>query len=238
MQEQYLYLLASLFLFIVWLVLFIWRKDVRKQMLLMSFLFAFAGLIVELAYIKDWWKPLTITNTPIGVEDFIFGFAFGGVASVVYEELFKQRIRKRKETEKTKATKTIHFALFASLLPLIFYTCVYALKLNTFISTILGFGIPTLIIYVKRRDLILDSLASGLIMLILSFIVYSVLEFLSPGWVYSFWFFQNVPPVIILNVPIDDVVWYVMAGAFIAPLYEFWWEAKLVKLRKRKEAAQ
>ena len=43
--------------------------------------------------------PATITNTPVGLESIIAGFVVGGVAAVIYEELFKKRIKFRKSCE-------------------------------------------------------------------------------------------------------------------------------------------
>jgi hypothetical protein len=47
-------------------------------MLIMSLLFGIAGLLVEPVYAHDWWHPLNLTNTSVGIEDFLFGFVVGG----------------------------------------------------------------------------------------------------------------------------------------------------------------
>lgn len=212
-----------------WLVLFLWRKDARKEMLVMSLMFGVAGLLVELTYVQDWWKPLTITNTIVGIEDFIFGFVIGGIAAVIYEEIFKKRIRKRKLKDEKK---DILFFIFALILPILFYSSFYLFKFNTLISSIIGLGIPTLIIYIRRKDLIIDSLASGFLLLIIAVIVYTILEFLTPGWVLAFWYFKDIPNIVILNVPLNDFIWYILAGIFIGPLYEFWQEGRLVNKKR------
>jgi hypothetical protein len=215
-------MLGLLFL-VVWTILFLWRKDVRKEMLGMSIFFGIAGLIVEAIYIQDWWRPLTITGTLIGIEDFLFGFVIGGIAAVIYEEVFKKKLKRTKK--KNTEFKSKYFGL---LLPIIFVVSIYVFNLNTFIASILAFGIPTIIIYITRKDLIKDSLLSGALVLGVSIIVYTILELITPGWVNAFWYFKNVPNIIILNVPIDDFIWYFLAGAFIGPFYEYWQNKKLV----------
>ena len=75
---KYSYLIADLTLLFVWIILFWHRKDVRREMLIVSIIFGFAGLLVEPIYFQDWWHPLTITGTKIGLEDFLFGFWVGG----------------------------------------------------------------------------------------------------------------------------------------------------------------
>jgi len=54
------------------------------------------------------------------------------------------------------------------------------------------------------------------------------LELLTPGWIHAFWIFKNVPDIVIFNLPIDDIIWYFLAGLFIGPLYEYWKEGKLI----------
>ncbi len=90
---QYTYLIGDLILLVLWLVLFLYRKDTRKEMLILSLIFGVIGPFVELVHVLDWWKPLTITSTIPGIEDFLFGFGIGGVASVVYEHLFNKKVK-------------------------------------------------------------------------------------------------------------------------------------------------
>ena len=63
---QYTYLLMGVIFAVLWAILFIWRKDTRKEMLLMSGIFGFAGPIADLLYTIDWWNPLTLSGTRIG----------------------------------------------------------------------------------------------------------------------------------------------------------------------------
>mgnify|MGYP001603403606 CR=1 FL=1 len=74
----YTYIIGSIVSIIIWLALFTIRKDTRKEMIIISIIFGIGGIFSELVYIQDWWRPLTITRTPIGLEDFLFGFAMGG----------------------------------------------------------------------------------------------------------------------------------------------------------------
>ena|SRR3989338_5259915 len=93
-MAYYFYFIWSLIFLAVWLVLFLKRKDLRTEMLLISTWFGSAGLVSEATNIQDWWQPITITRTPVGLEDFIIGFAIGGVAAVIYEEIYKKKLKK------------------------------------------------------------------------------------------------------------------------------------------------
>lgn len=228
---QYAYLILGILLGIIWLALFLYRKDIRREMLIISTAFGIGGILAEHVYLKDWWQPLTITNTPIGIEDFIFGFTTGGIASVIYEVIFKKRVKEKKGLQ-ILSKKHLVDAGIILLLPILFFGSNIYFGLNTLHASFLGYGVPLLIMYVRRKDLIVDSLVSGMSLLVIIFVIYSAVELLSSGWVIHFWTFQNVPPIIFWNVPIDDLMWYVLTGAFIGIMYEFLQESPLFRWRR------
>lgn len=228
MSYQYTYLVLDLFFLAVCLSLFFWRKDVRKEMMWTSLIFGVVGFTTEFVYRHDWWRPLTITKTAVGIEDFLYGAIVGSIAAVIYEEVFKKRIRLRRGG-KDKKVLWRFLATFGGCV-IVFFGSFYLLHLNTFYGSILTclFGIS--IIYASRPDLILDSLFSGLLVSAVAFAVYFAVEKITPGWVDAFWLFKNVPHIIIFNVPIDDIVFYFLFGALLGPLYEYWQEGRLVNI--------
>lgn len=78
MDYTWSYVIGTLVVAVVWIALFFLRKDTRNEMLIMSGIFGLAALIVEPVYLIDWWRPLTIFGTSVGLEDFFFGAAMGG----------------------------------------------------------------------------------------------------------------------------------------------------------------
>lgn len=213
---------------VFWLALFIWKKDIRKEMLIMSIIFAFAGPLADILYTQDWWHPSTLTNTPIGLEAFFVGFMIGGIASVIYEDIFKKKLKIRKVSKTKEVKSNFGFLFILSISAVLFFGTFYLLKFNSLIATIIALLIPTVIIWIKRKDLIIDSLATGVLLVIVASLIYTVLEFLTPGWIYAFWYFKNIPNIIIFSLPLDDIIWYFLAGLFIGPLYEYWQEGRLI----------
>jgi len=222
------YLLMDLGFLIVWLFLFIWRKDARKVMLFISMPLGFMGPFLEYIYVNDWWKPLTITGTLLGIEDFLFAFAIGGISAVIYEELFKKRIRERKMSKRISERSRLTFWITGVLGLVAFYFCYFILGLNTFVTTTTLLIILIVIMYIKRHDLIVDSLVSGFLLLVISSFVYIAVDIITPGWVYQFWHFKFFPKILFLGLPIDDIIFYFLCGAAIAPLYEYWQEGRLI----------
>ena len=228
MEYQYTYFFMALLFFIVWLLLFLWRKDTRKEMLVMSFVLALGGPISDILYTQDWWRPITLTYTRIGPESLIVGFMIGGISAVIYEDFFKKRIKIRKVSKNRKGKENLSLVLILSLLIVLFFGSFYLFKFNSLLATSFAFLIPTFLIWIKRKDLIVDSLFTGVVLVIVACFVYSALEFLTPGWIQAFWYFKNVPNVVFFNLPLDDIIWYFLAGLFIAPLYEFWKEETFI----------
>jgi hypothetical protein len=110
-----------------------------------------------------------------------------------------------------------------------FFIFFYLFKINSFYSSIIIFVFPTLYIWMKRKDLIFDSLASGFFLMLISFLAFIIPELLTPGWVESAWYLENLSGIIILTAPLEDIIWFFLAGAFIGPLYEFSEEGKFTK---------
>ncbi len=78
-MDKYVYFIGAAIVLVFWLVVFLFRKDLRKEMLLMGGLFAFLGPISEYFFFQDYWQPILmfsfkIFNITIAIEDVIFGF--------------------------------------------------------------------------------------------------------------------------------------------------------------------
>ncbi|MDD5192628.1 MAG: lycopene cyclase domain-containing protein [Candidatus Nanoarchaeia archaeon] len=225
MLYQYNYLIGDLILLVIWIILFLWRKDTRKEMLYTSLFFGFIGLIVESTYGKDWWHPQTITNTLPGPESFIFGFVVAGIAAVIYSVIFSKKVKIKR---KLNLKRNLFFIPFLLCGIIIFFVGFYLIKLNSFYSSIPAFLIPLMIMLIKRKDLIINSLASGFLLMIISFVFYVPLELITPGWINSAWNFNMVSGITLIGVPIEDLIWFFLAGLLIGPLYEYWQKGKLI----------
>ena len=226
---RYSYLIADLSLLVLWLLLFFYRKDVRREMLVISTMFGIAGLLSEPIYTSDWWHPLTITNTRIGIEDFLFGFWIGGVAAVIYEEVFKRRLRPRKAAPKDNARFLRVSIIFSLALAILFFSAFFIFKLNSFYSSLIAFIPLTLLIWIWRKDLIADSFFSGLLISVIGLLWFWIPELLTPGWINTHWYFKTLSGIVILKAPLEDLIWGFSAEAYIGPLYEFWQKDRLTK---------
>lgn len=224
---MYSYLFWNFLFLLLWLILFFWRKDTRKEMFIISLLLGIGGIVSEFTHVKDWWQPLTITNTSIGVEDFLIGFFIGGILSIVYEFIFNKKIKQKKFRLNLKTNYLMIY------FPLVFLFSFYILNLHSFYACIIAFSTSTFFIYYKRKDLIKNSIFSGLISLVIGIIIYFILILTYPEFINKFWYLPDYWfSYIILKIPLAEYIWFFLAGAFIGPLYEYWQEAKLINIKK------
>jgi hypothetical protein len=231
-NNKYAYLVGTLLLLVIWVYFYFRRKDTRKEMLLISLIFLFTGF-ADVFYLKDWWHPQTVTGTVPGIESFLFAFSYPGIVAVLYEQFFRKKLRIEKLKKGKKKIKNIKFTLLFLIVIFFIFVGYYIFNLNTWQATLLSLILGTLFIWIERRDLIIDSIYSGILALVIVIPVFAFVEFLFPGAIRDAWLFENVPEIIIFYVPIDDFIYYLVVGAFIGPLYEYWQEAKLVNLKKK-----
>lgn len=228
MEYQYTYLIYSTLFATVWIVLYFWRKDARKEMLMISILFALAGPGADFLLTKDYWKPPTITGTAVGVESLIIGFFLGGVSSVLYEEIFKKRLAPRTEH---RYQLPLRFLSSVYLLAFIYFMGFYILQLNSFYSAMAGLFIPSVIMGFRRKDLIADSVMTGISLTAVGTLIYLILQFLQPGYIQAIWVLnESWYTNLVLGIPLGEYLFYFALGLFIGPLYEYLQDRKLIKI--------
>lgn len=215
---RYAYLFADLAIgFPLWLILFVVRKDLRHKMLAFGLMGAIAGPISEIFYLRDYWHPLTITRTPIGIEDVLFGFFAGGVGSVLYEELFGKRFAKRHR-------RTEHWIFFVFPIAAV---CLFAFnrlfplyRINSIYASAIAFFVTTLVIIYVRKDLLVDALVSGLLAGSIFFFGYLFLLVFFPQIFAKMWLLHNISGITVSRIPIEELLWAFTYGLMAGPLYE------------------
>lgn len=227
-SHKYAYLVATLLFFIPWTFLIIKRKDLRKEIITMGILFAFMSLATAYFWTLDWWKPITITGTRIGIEDFILGIGNGGVAAVMYEWVFKKTLYKSRS--KPHNVGTVVLILFSFL---IIVTLIYYFRLTSFFACITALIIASAILMFLRRDLLVSSFTNGLLTVALVLPVYYILILFSPGIVDRTYFKDTLSGIRLTGIPIEEIIFYFCFGFFAAPLYEYWQSLRLRNLSNK-----
>lgn len=223
---QYAYLVATIPALLIWLGLYFKRKDLRREMLAMSWLVGFLSVATSYYWwTTDWWRPLTITGTKIGVEDFLMGFGSGGIMAVIYEFVTARRYSKRHAVTHGVYDFFLILFLLAQTTSWLFYgvgvTSFYA-------STVAMIGTAGLIFFV-RRDLIINGVLSGLLMVCVSVVFYTTAILVSSDWVDKTYLFKTLSGIQVGGIPVEEFIFWFLAGMVFGPFYEFWKGLRLKK---------
>jgi hypothetical protein len=203
--------LAAIWMF-TWLIFFLFRKNERQKMLTMSLAvipFAFFDYYSQPSY----WHPQTLFSVPVGMEGILFGFSFGGVAAIICPAVDG----KGNETVNVIDVKNV-FAL----IPVLVISLGSYLFLNVNMMISLPVGLFTgciLIAWLKpalQRRLLYSGCFCGLLYMA---ILFAWLLFFPSAQ--AWWQLGIYGNVTILSVPLGEVLFGFLIGAFWGAVYEF-----------------
>ena len=110
---------------------------------------------------------------------------------------------------------------------------IFFVGLSTFWSSTIAMISVILFIDYIRKDLIWDSLLSGLAMMIISILFYLVIILISDNWIYNT-YLHGLSGIKIYTVPIEEFVFWFLAGMWVGPFYEY---ALGKRLRRKKSTS-
>ncbi len=226
------WLVFSLILFGIWLIIFLLKKSIRKEMFLVS-LFTMPFGLTEPLFVPEYWDPPSLfnlaANTGFDIESLIFSFAIGGIGAVIYESFFKVRHEKMSKKEMYGRKHKFHFwALFSPIiifLPLFFFT-----DLNPIYSAMISMFIGGVAATLCRPDLKEKSLIGGFLFLILYFIFFLAFNFFYPNAVYGYWNLEAISGILILGVPLEELTFAFTFGLMWSGVYEHLMHYKINKI--------
>lgn len=219
------FLLLALIMFFVWSLLFFFGKKTRREQIIMSI----AGLVLTPAILmvasSDYRANGSIISGFVGVEDLIFAFSFVGSAAVVYEILIGRRlvpIRHKHLWGKHPLNWLAGLVIILGGWALVSCAAIFLFPVNSIYAFMVGGLMITTYIIADRHDLLLDSLFSGLFMAILVFGLEQLFFIhLFPTDARAIWQVDRLSGFLPGGVPVEEFVWFLIAGMAIGPVYEF-----------------
>lgn len=218
------YLILVFIGMIFWVVFFILRKDLRKFMLKMGVFYGLLSVVTAcLWWTLDWWHPVTLTGTRVGIEDFFTGFGAGPVMAVIYQVFFTKKL-----VGQVKKFPLVRF-LFCAVVLLSIHVLIRYLGVTSFWAFDSIVFIGMLIMWIARKDLIVPSIWSGILTTICILPSYWATILLVPGWVPATYYFEHLPTaMLVTGIPIVELIFWFVSASFIGILSAFTWSGRFV----------
>ena len=153
--------------------------------------------------------------TGVGIEDFLWAAAVGGLASVVGELLLKERLAATRKLQRKR-----HYA------PFVFAVVVFVVLEawhpgKTMENTIISLAFGALTLAYLRPDLLPLMLTSALSFTALYFFLFLCLLFFYPEFVQRYYNLPNLLGIYFLGVPIEELLFAATGGAVWSAAYEY-----------------
>ena len=197
--------------------------------------FGLVSFLAEPLFLRDYWhpgylKPLFVGGYQIGsLEDFLYGFLKGGIASVIYEEIFGKFLAKRKNRKHHWVWFLAPFYMGGVAL---FIVPIYLLNLNSLYAALLA-SLFCFSFYVwLRKDLLFDSLMSGILVGALSIVGLWILTLIFPEMFHLYWKLHNLSGIFVAGVPVEELLESFAVGMIGGPFYEFFMGRRFLKTQK------
>lgn len=217
MSYRYAYIAGCLIIFLLWLFMFLKRKDLRREMLWASFWGIPFGFI-DFFLVPTYWNPDSlfdlIKKYGVGIESFVFFFVVTGVASVIYEFL-----QKKKTVKLVYAGRSHFWLLFFAPIAFVAMSILFPSKAIYNLMIVGAIG-ATITIYL-RRDLWKQIFASAFIFSFFYFGTFVLVNFIFRGLVENFYNLKNTWGILILGIPLEEIGVAFFAGAFWSTIYEY-----------------
>lgn len=223
---QFAYLVAAFMFLAAWTALFIFRKDLHREMLTMSLLAVPLGLF-DLWAVPLYWEPVILFDIPVGIEGLMYSFSLGGIAAVLYAEVAHKKLQRVHKWHKSAAliVFAVTFAIFLSLALAKAATPVIIL----YITLLSGLGVSLFF----RKDLVRSTIIGALSFAVLYFILIKVWVSLYPAAV-DWFIFDGLPPLRLFGVPLWELLFGTIFAAYWGNLYELLFGYRLVGRAKKK----
>lgn len=234
-EPQFAWLLWSLLLIVIWGIIYVLlkNKEGKKEMLTVSLWTSLLGL-TEPLFVPEYWNPPSLFDlahrTGFDIESLIFSFGIGGIAFVLYEWIF--------HAEHKEISAPVHHAshhryhLWAILsAPVIFITLALITTLNPIYISVIALMVGGFATWYCRPDLKKKMIISAFIFLALYFFYFLTLIAVYPGYVEQVWLLDRISGILIIDIPLEELMFAFSFGFFWSSIYEHftWKKLKLIK---------
>jgi hypothetical protein len=223
---QFTYLFGSSLFILPWVIIFLIRRDLRILLIQLGIIFTPLGLISEYFWwTQDWWQPITITGTTIGIEDIILGFVSSGVLASLYLLVFNKRFTSFKGNESLNGRVQSLLVIIA--LNLALFALLFQLKISSFIATIISLAFSSFILLSKDKSLIIPAIINGILSIALVVPIFLLMIAVTPQFIEKTWMIEKLIGIYFVGIPIEDCFFYFFSGLLSFCVYPYLHRAKI-----------
>ena len=226
MNYQYVWLAwASAFL-LPWIMLYAFFPKQRMAMWRASLVMMPFG-ITEPLFVPEYWSPPSLfglaQRTGFDIESFIFSFAIGGIAAVLYNVILRKRMEVLAGEERHHWRHRWHKWALAS--PFALFPVLYFLPWNPIHAAIAAMILGAMGVIFCRPDLTPNTLVGGILFLALYTVFLLGLKWSAPGYIEQVWNFSALTGVRVYGLPLEELLFGFSFGLMWTAIYEhFMWE--------------
>ena len=217
-NDHYAYLVGALIYDAAWVACYIWCKRYRAQMIWGSVVSAPFAL-TSVLFIPQYWTPPSLFNLDarfkVGIEDFLWAAAVGGIASVIGEAALKERFAARRGQKRKR-----HFAPFI-VMTILFTVLECWHRDKTIYNMILALLVGAIFILIVRPDLKLVMLVGSGLFTALYWLLFLYFLAFFPRFISEHYNVSNLLGISIKGVPIEELMFAASGGAVWSVAYEY-----------------
>jgi hypothetical protein len=215
---HYSYLVGVALFWIAWLVCFIAGSQYRSE-IRWGTLIAAPMALTSLLFVPQYWTPPSLFNLDqkirVGIEDFLWAAAVGGMAAAIGEVSLKEKLQVLRKSRHTR-----HY------LPAVIVVASFvALELwhpgKTMLNCIVAFAVGDIVIAFLRSDLIELMIVGAFNFTVLYFFLFVCVLSLYPEFVDRYYNHPNLLGIYIAGVPIEELMFAATGGALWSVAYEY-----------------
>jgi hypothetical protein len=180
-------------------------------------------------FVTVWWRPLTVTKTIVGPEDFILAFSCIGIALSVYKFVFRKEMKRDFKTSRVvirEAFARLPWFFIACFVPILILRCVFVAQ--PIVSIFCGQFLAGLYVIVRRPDLTPAMIWTAVLMIAVTYPVFILGQYVFPGVVQQFWNFKNLTGYVFWGYPLEDMIFFALWGFQCGGILEFMFDCRLV----------
>ncbi|HYY71983.1 MAG TPA: lycopene cyclase domain-containing protein [Candidatus Bathyarchaeia archaeon] len=218
MNYHFAYLVGALLFDAAWLACYLVGKSYRPQIIWGTVVTTPLAL-TSFLFVPQYWTPPSLfdldAHIRVGIEDFLWAGAVGGIASVVGEIFLKEPLAARRKERRKK-----HYAPFIVIL-VVFLILHFMYPNKNIYSTAIAFGVCAVVVAFLRSDLIPTMFVGVVVFTILYFLLFVYFLVLYPDFIERYYNFLNISGIRLRGVPIEELMFASTGGAVWSVAYEY-----------------